>query len=74
MILFAVRQRGQFGDARGFSESGLFSYLSLEERVPERQPLRNIRELVRAVLVDMTKDFAALYSDEGRPSIHQNSC
>jgi hypothetical protein len=47
----------------------LFSYLSLEERVPERHPLRNIRELVRAVLVDMTKDFAALYSDESRPSI-----
>jgi transposase len=51
------------------NQAGLFSYLSLEERVPERHPLRNIRELVRAVLVDMTKDFAALYSDEGRPSI-----
>ena len=51
------------------NQAGLFSYLSLEERVPERQPLRNIRELVRAVLVDMTKDFAAMYSDEGRPSI-----
>src|SRR6195256_4696882 len=51
------------------NQAGLFSYLSLEERVPERHPLRNIREQVRAVLVDMTKDFAALYSDEGRPSI-----
>ena len=40
------------------NQAGLFSYLSLEERVPERHPLRNIRELVRAVLVDMTKDFA----------------
>jgi transposase len=41
--------------------------------VPERHPLRNIRELLRAVLGDMSEDFAALYSaalysDEGRPS------
>lgn len=56
--------RGAFWD-----QTGLFSYVSLEERVPERHPLRNIRELVRAVLVDMNKDFAALYADEGRPSI-----
>ena len=56
--------RGAFRD-----QTGLFSYVSLEELVPERHPLRNIRELVRAVLGDMSKDFAALYSDEGRPSI-----
>jgi transposase len=56
--------RGSFQD-----RTGLFSYISLEERVPEKHPLRNIRELVRAVLVDMSKDFAALYSDESRPSI-----
>ena len=56
--------RGSFQD-----RTGLFSYISLEERVPEKHPLRSIRKLVRAVLVDMNKDFAALYSDEGRPSI-----
>ena len=56
--------RGAFQD-----QTGLFSYISLEERVPEKHPLRDIRELVRAVLVDMNRDFAALYSDEGRPSI-----
>jgi hypothetical protein len=56
--------RGAFQD-----QTGLFSYNSLEERVPEKHPLRDIRELVRAVLVDMNRDFAALYSDEGRPSI-----
>src|ERR1700724_339014 len=56
--------RGAFWD-----QAGLFSYVSLEERAPQRRPLRNIRELVRAVLVDMNKDFAALYADEGRPSI-----
>jgi transposase len=56
--------RGAFQD-----RTGLFSYISLEERVPKKHPLRDIRELVRAILVDMNRDFAALYSDEGRPSI-----
>jgi transposase len=56
--------RGAFQD-----QTGLFSYISLEERVPEKHPLRDIRELVRAVLVDLNRDFAALYSDEERPSI-----
>jgi len=56
--------RGSFQD-----RTELFSYISLEERAPDRHPLRNIRELVRAVLADMSKDFAALHSDEGRPSI-----
>lgn len=30
--------------------------------------LRKIRELVRAVMIDMNRDFSALYAD-GRPSI-----
>jgi hypothetical protein len=56
--------RGAFRD-----QTGLFSKVSLEELVPERHPLRSIRKLVQAVLLDISKDFAALYSDEGRPSI-----
>ncbi len=56
--------RGEFRD-----QAGLFSYVSLEERVPDGHPLRKVRELVRAVLVDLDADFSAIYSDEGRPSI-----
>ena len=56
--------RGTFQD-----QGGLFSYISLEERVPADHPLRKIRELVRAVLIDMNRTFARLYADEGRPSI-----
>lgn len=56
--------RGVFQD-----QGGLFSYISLEERVPSDHPLRKIRELVRAVLIDMNRAFARLYADEGRPSI-----
>ncbi len=56
--------RGTFQD-----QGGLFSYISLEERVPAHHPLRKIRKLVRAVLMDMNATFAAMYASEGRPSI-----
>ena len=56
--------RGTFED-----QSGLFSYISLEDRVPTSHPLRKIREYVRAVLIELNRDFAKLYSEEGRPSI-----
>jgi len=56
--------RGAFED-----QGGMFSYISLEERVPEGHPLRKIREYVRAVLVDMDRTFSRMYAKEGRPSI-----
>ena len=56
--------RGRFRD-----QGGLFSYLSPEARVPPRHPLRQIRELVRTVLKELSVNFGRLYSSEGRPSI-----
>jgi transposase len=56
--------RGRFCD-----QGGLFSYLSPEARVPPRHPLRQIRELVRTVLKELSVNFGKLYSSEGRPSI-----
>jgi hypothetical protein len=56
--------RGRFRD-----QGGLFSYISPEARVPLRHPLRQIRELVRAVLKELGPSFGKLYSSEGRPSI-----
>ena len=56
--------RGRFED-----QGGLFSYVSPESRVPADHPLRKIRELVRAVLKDLSRSFAGLYSKEGRPSV-----
>src|ERR1700741_1040966 len=47
----------------------LFSYVDLEARVRKDHPLRAIREIVNAALVDLSKDFAKLYRDFGRPSI-----
>ena len=56
--------RGRFRD-----QGGLFSYLSPEARVPAKHPLRQVRELVRAVLKDLSPSFGKLYSSAGRPSI-----
>jgi transposase len=56
--------RGRFRD-----QGGLFSYMSPEARVPMKHPLREIRELVRTVLKDLSASFGKLYATEGRPSI-----
>ncbi len=56
--------RGSFQD-----QGGLFSYVSPEQRIPASHPLRKVRELVRAVLKDLSRTFDKLYSHEGRPSI-----
>lgn len=50
-------------------QGGLFSYIALEERVPEAHPLRAIRAYVRAVLTDLDRTFSRMYAKEGRPSI-----
>src|SRR5213080_433834 len=50
-------------------QSGMFSYLSPEERVPERHPLRAIRRMTDEVLQGLSAKFNELYSASGRPSI-----
>lgn len=47
----------------------LFSYKTLEERVPADHPLRLVRVLVDGILKSMDTDFGKLYSAIGRPSI-----
>jgi transposase len=47
----------------------LFSYIDLEARVRRDHPLRAIRVVVNEALAAMERDFAALYSPLGRPSI-----
>jgi len=51
------------------ASGALFSYLSLEERVPETHPLRRIRSIVDSALEALSGEFEALYSQVGRPSI-----
>ena len=50
-------------------QEAMFSYISPEKRVPVDHPLRAIREMVDAVLKEMSPRFARLYAPVGRPSI-----
>jgi transposase len=47
----------------------MFSYVSLESRVPADHPLRAMRQMTDAILARLSPRFARLYSDIGRPSI-----
>lgn len=50
-------------------EPALFSYVSLEDRVPRDHPLRTVKKLVDGILWDLSPRFDAMYARVGRPSI-----
>jgi len=50
-------------------QSGMFSYISPEARVPTNHPLRAVRVMVAEALEQMDKKLERLYSQTGRPSI-----
>ena len=50
-------------------QSGMFSYISAERRVPQDHPLRAIRAMVDAALKELRPRLDALYAPGGRPSI-----
>ena len=50
-------------------QGGMFSYVSLEARVPTDHPLRGIKKLLDEALSSMSRDFEKVYAQEGRPSI-----
>jgi transposase len=47
----------------------LFSYVSIEERIPASHPLRRIRKLADQAFDRLNPTFCALYPPEGRPSV-----
>lgn len=47
----------------------MFSYVSLEARVPQDHPLRPVRAMVDRALGQLSPTFEALYAADGRPSI-----
>ena len=55
------------GDER--VQSGMFSYVTLEQRVPQDHPLREIGRITDVVLRSLSGEFDSLYSASGRPSI-----
>jgi transposase len=51
------------------NQTGMFSYVSLEERVPANHPLRAIREMTERALRRLDRRLEGLYARLGRPSI-----
>jgi len=51
------------------SQNAMFSYRSLEERIPRQHPLRAIRKIVDKALQELSPTFDAMYAQSGRPSI-----
>jgi transposase len=50
-------------------QTALFSYLSIEDRIPADHPLRAIQALVNPILAELSPRFQTLYAKMGRPSI-----
>jgi transposase len=50
-------------------QNELFSYGSLEERIPEKHPLRPIRAMVDEALKQLDGRFDEIYGEDGRKSI-----
>ena len=48
---------------RDQEQSQLFSYVSLEERVPRRHSLRLMRKFTDEILAELSEQFEAIYSD-----------
>ncbi len=53
----------------GRRQSTLFSYVSVEDRIPATHPLRALQALVNPILTALSPRFDALYATHGRPSI-----
>jgi transposase len=50
-------------------QAAMFSYLTMEQRIPADHPMRRIRAMADRALAGMDAEFDRLYSDTGRPSI-----
>ncbi len=50
-------------------QTTLFSYVSVEERIPADHPLRTIQALVNPILAALSPRFQTMYATRGRPSI-----
>ena len=51
------------------NQSSLFSYVSLEDRIPKSHPIRKVKLIFDKALAEMDDVFESLYSSVGRTSI-----
>ncbi|MBI2619596.1 MAG: transposase [Ignavibacteriales bacterium] len=54
---------------RDKEQEPLYSYISMEQRIPEDHPLRRIRKIVDELMKSLSPRFTKLYASDGRPSI-----
>jgi len=50
-------------------QGGLFSYVSMERRIPANHPLRAVRALLDEALASMSRDFDRVYAEGGQDSV-----
>jgi transposase len=50
-------------------QAAMFSYVTMEQRIPANHPMRRIRSMADRALETMDAVFDGLYSETGRPSI-----
>jgi transposase len=50
-------------------QSMVFSYINIEDRIPQDHPLRRIRQMTDVGLRELWAHFESLYARVGRPSI-----
>jgi transposase len=53
----------------GQDEGAMFSYVTMEQRIPADHPIRGIRRMVDEAMRGMDAAFSAMYARRGRPSI-----
>lgn len=51
------------------TQSAMFSFRTLEQRIPASHPLRKLRAVVDGILASLHWEFEKLYAKTGRPSI-----
>ena len=51
------------------NQSSMFSYASLEDRIPKSHPIRKVKLIFDKALAEMDDVFESLYSSVGRASI-----
>ena len=51
------------------TQSSMFSFRTLEQRIPASHPLRKLRALVDGILASLHWELEKLYAKTGRPSI-----
>ena len=51
------------------TQEELFSFRTLEARIPQKHPLRQLRKVVNLLLATLNDEFDALYARRGRDSI-----